>query len=154
MPWIVPMLSDRPGTYFTWKELTTTSTGLDNHPSAEHRVNLRMLCYALLDPLRAHIGRPLYITSAYRSEAVNAAVGGSVRSMHKRGLAADCKSKVLDCHALVRAVIDADLDFDQCIAYAPERGGHIHLGMTTGRPRRQVLWAPKGGGYEPYDHGL
>lgn len=154
MPWIVPTLSGKPGTYFTWKELTTTSTGLENVPTSEHRVNLKMLCCNLLDPLREHIGRPLYITSAYRSKAVNAAVGGSTRSFHMKGLAADCKSKTLDCHALVRAVIEADLDFDQCIAYAPERGGHMHIQMKLGRNRRQVLWAPKGGGYEPYDHDL
>ena len=152
VPWIVPMPSDRPGVHFTWKELTTTSTGLDNYPSTEHRNNLRMLCYSLLDPLRVHIGRPLYITSGYRSEAVNAAVGGSVRSYHLKGLAADCKSKVLDCHALIRAVIDSDIDFDQVIAYAPSRGGHIHIQMRLGRNRRQVLWAPKSGGYEDYNH--
>jgi len=148
------MPDGRPGEYFTWKELTTTSTGLPNDPVLEERVNIKILCSTALDPLRRHLGRPVRVTSGFRSEAVNTAVGGSKTSAHRKGLAADVKVSGLDAHALMRAVIDSDIPFDQAIAYATSRGGHLHLGLTTGRNRRQTLWAPKSGGYEAYDFDL
>ena len=157
MPWIVPMLSadvwkGKPGKWFTWGEMTSTSQKLPNVPDTTERINLRMLCYALLDPLREHLRRPVRVTSGFRSDAVNEAVGGSKSSAHRHGLAADIKVKGLDAHALMQAAIEADLDFDQAIAYHPSRGGHMHLGLATGRQRRQKLWARKSGGYEPYDN--
>ncbi len=151
MPWLVPMKGNRPGKFFSWRELTVTSTGLPNDPPPEFKINLRMLCYQCLDPLREHIGRPIHITSGYRSHEVNSKVGGSVRSFHTKGLAADFKVHNLTSSAIMRAVIDSDIPFDQCIAYAPERGGHVHLGFSMGKHRRQTLWAPKGGGYEAFD---
>lgn len=43
----------------------------------------------LLDQLRRLVGRPLHITSGVRCRAHNAAVGGSRRSQHMFGAAAD-----------------------------------------------------------------
>lgn len=44
-----------------------------------------------LQALRTRLGRPLIITSAYRSEAHNRAVGGSTNSFHVRGMAFDVR---------------------------------------------------------------
>ena len=154
MPWIVPMANHRPGKWFSWKELRVTSTGITNNPGPAERINLRMLVYQCLDPLREHLGRPVRVTSGYRCHAVNDAVGGSVRSFHTKGLAADIKVTGLDSHDIMRAVIDSDIPFDQAIAYDPSRGGHLHLGFSMGKLRQQKLWAKKGGGYEVYDFDL
>jgi uncharacterized protein YcbK (DUF882 family) len=43
----------------------------------------------LLESLRRDLDRPLYLTSAFRCEEHNKAVGGSPRSYHKKGRAAD-----------------------------------------------------------------
>jgi len=145
------MPDERPGEYFSWSEMTRTSTGLPNKPDSEQRVNLKCLCSTALDPLRRYLGKPVRVTSGFRSEAVNTAVRGSKTSAHRKGLAADIKVSGLDAHALMRAVIDSDIPFDQAIAYHPSRGGHLHIGLSTGRMRRQMLWAKAGGGYEPYD---
>ena len=51
-------------------------------------------------------------------------------------------------------MIDSDIPFDQAIAYDPSRGGHVHLGFSTGKLRYQKLWAKKGGGYPVYDFDL
>ena len=50
--------------------------------------NLRRLCVNVLQPLREALG-PVHVTSGYRPLAVNILVGGSSRSQHIDGLAAD-----------------------------------------------------------------
>ncbi|MCH9733306.1 MAG: peptidase M15 [Actinomycetia bacterium] len=149
------MPSGEPGEFFTWTEMTRSATatkrGLSNNPDLQQRVNLKMLCSTVLDPLRRHLGRPVSVTSGFRSDAVNEAVGGSKSSAHRKGLAADIEVKGLDAHAVMQAVLECDCEFDQAIAYAPSRGGHVHLGLATGRQRGQQLWAPASGGYEPYN---
>jgi hypothetical protein len=75
---------------FTLAELTATSHGkLQDAPSLEVIQNLQHLCIHVLQPLRDAIGRPVYITSGYRSAKLNARVGGVKNSYHLRGLAAD-----------------------------------------------------------------
>jgi hypothetical protein len=117
-----------------------------------------------LDPLREALGRPIRVTSGYRSEAVNAAVGGSKNSRHKTGEAADFKVGApeqgqvagtghLTHDELLKKIEELGLGFDQLIFYAPQRGGHAHVQICAGAPQRhrnQVLWAPASGGYEPY----
>lgn len=154
MPWLQPMTGKRPGVWFSWKELQVTSTGIRNVAPADARLNLRLLVHHCLDPLRVHLERPVHVTSGYRCHAVNDAVGGSVRSFHTKGLAADIKVKGLTAHDIMRAVIDSDIQFDQAIAYHANRGGHLHLGFSVGRLRSQRLWARKSGGYEVYDDDL
>jgi uncharacterized protein YcbK (DUF882 family) len=148
-------LDGRPGEFFSWAELTRTSTGLPNQPTPEHRTNLQVLVQVILDPLRAHLGRPVRVTSGYRSPEVNTRIGGSKTSAHMSGDAADIKVDGVDAHGIVAAlrVIAPPGGWDQVIAYAPSRGGHVHVGIRAGawpRHRQQVLWAPAGGGYEPY----
>ena len=143
----------RAGEFFTWEELTTTSTGLANVPDAMARNNLRYLCSEVLDPLRRHLGRPIRVTSGYRAPAVNRAVGGSATSAHVRGEAADIKVEGMTATDIVNALLGIGVQFDQAIAYAPIRGGHVHIGIKAGanaRQRRELLWAPEGGGYRPF----
>ena len=151
MTFIIPQVDGSPGECFSWSEMTTTSTGLANTPNATEKINLKILCSVALDPLRRHLGLPVRITSGFRSEAVNKAVGGSKTSAHRKGLAEDIKVRGLDAHALMQAVIVSDIPFDQAIAYHPSRGGHLHLGLSEGTNRKQMLWARKSGGYERYD---
>lgn len=143
----------KPGDFFTWYEFERTGTRLPNAAPTRARTCLMILCAYALDPLRRQVDKPLLITSGYRSPQVNAKIGGSKTSAHMTGEAADVKCPGLDAHDLVEAIRLADIDFDQVIAYAPSRGGHVHIGIKAGAPsrhRRQVLWAPASGGYEPY----
>ena len=75
---------------FTLAEMVATShKKLQDAPSMEVIQNLQHLCIHVLQPLRDAIGRPVYITSGYRSAKLNAKVGGVPNSYHLRGLAAD-----------------------------------------------------------------
>lgn len=79
--------------YFTLQELSRSQTaqrlGLDNTPTPEAVVGLTALVENVLDPLRQAYGKPIRITSGYRSYETNKAVGGSKTSQHKLGQAAD-----------------------------------------------------------------
>lgn len=63
--------------------------GIDMTPSSKVVANLALLCRDVLEPIRALVGGPLVITSGYRPEALNTAIGGAPNSDHIRGLSAD-----------------------------------------------------------------
>lgn len=50
------------------------------------------LCY-VLEAIRSHFGKPIIITSGYRTPEYNIKVGGAAKSQHMLGLAADIKIK-------------------------------------------------------------
>jgi uncharacterized protein YcbK (DUF882 family) len=50
--------------------------------------NVRLLA-TQLQALRDHIGIPIHLNSAYRTEAYNASIGGSPKSQHKLAKASD-----------------------------------------------------------------
>lgn len=50
----------------------------------------------LLERIRCHFGKPLYITSAYRTPEHNKKVGGKPNSQHLQGKAADFYVKGVD----------------------------------------------------------
>lgn len=54
----------------------------------ELEANVRLLAEQL-QALRDHIGIPIHINSAYRTEAYNEKIGGSPKSQHKLAKAAD-----------------------------------------------------------------
>lgn len=78
--------------YFTIEEMTRSNTatrhGWDNTPNAtQKRDLLRLMDY--LDGIREEFGEPIRVTSGFRSWDVNDAVGGSKKSQHLAGQAAD-----------------------------------------------------------------
>lgn len=73
--------------YFSVKDLTKTSTGINNLPDESYRDSLEKLA-RVLDTIYDKVG-PIRVASAYRSEEVNDAVGGSPTSRHLHGDAAD-----------------------------------------------------------------
>ena len=79
--------------FFTLEELTKSSTAkrlkIDNTPNAEILKNLQYGVDMVLDPLRRIIKKPIIITSGYRCEKLNKAVGGVSNSWHQLGNAAD-----------------------------------------------------------------
>jgi hypothetical protein len=142
--------------YFSWSELTRSTAahrlGLDNTPPPDAISALQRLVVAVLDPLRARVGRCVRITSGYRSEAVNRAVGGSRTSQHMAGEAVDLVVPGIHSRDVVAAIVRSGLPFDQAIWYDPERGGHVHVSHTTSRANRgEVLHAPAAGGYRTWN---
>ena len=146
----------QPGRYFTWGELTRSGTaadlGIDNSPPAAAQVELQALVARVLDPLRAALGRPVAVTSGYRSVALNQAIGGAQESQHMVGQAADVKVVGIAAVDLARRVRQLRLPVDQAIWYDVARGGQLHLShRSDGRNRGEYLHAPASGGFVSWE---
>ena len=81
---------------FTLQELTRTSRESLQNVNIEQATNdlavlqnLTDLAVKILQPIRDFYGKPVKVTSGYRSKALNIAVGGSQTSQHSHGEAAD-----------------------------------------------------------------
>ena len=148
-------MTERLGTYFTLDEFTRSATAArmqhPNQPPAEVVVSMRKLVSAVLDPLREEEG-PIRITSGYRAPDVNRALGGSTRSQHCTGEAADFKLvHEHDAERVAALVYEMGLPVDQCIWYEPEVGGHVHVSHTRhGHQRGQFLRCFKVDGEKRY----
>ena len=79
--------------HFTLEEFVYSETairkGIDNYPANEAITNLLMLCRDVLEPAREEYGKAMIISSGYRCEELNKAVGGAKTSQHMTGCAAD-----------------------------------------------------------------
>ena len=141
---------------FTLQELTHSNTavrlGIENTPDKEGIWNLTLLATELLQPIRDRIGA-LRVTSGYRSPELNAIFGAN-RSQHMLCEAVDLqfvKRGKMDNLQIYQAVIDLDLDFDQCILEFgdstqyndPMRPAWVHISWTVRENRNQVLVAYK-----------
>ena len=138
--------------HFTLEELIYSSTakakGLKNEPTQDHIENLKLLAQYVLEPIREKIGCPLVISSGYRSEKVNALVGGSKTSQHILGQAADIqifdktKTNTDLFNTIVEMIRSGEIQIGQCIA--EKVGGEIswvHISTPTDRLRKQILIA-------------
>ena len=101
--------------------------------------NINALVNNVLDPLRARIGRPIIITSGYRSQRVNELVGGSKTSQHLLGKAADIHVQGYTPQQMdmVYRTIQMYYDFDQLIFYPSKNIIHI---SWNGDKNRQESW--------------
>lgn len=149
--------NDRVTEHFTLAEMLRSATairlGLDNMPESDEIYdNIERMCSAL-ELVRAFYNKPVNVLSCYRSPQVNQAVGGSNSSAHMKALAADFTisdiSNIEVCSEL-SAIVE---DFDQII-YEFGESGWVHLGLSNGEPRHQILSAIKENGKTIYLPGL
>lgn len=126
--------------YFTFKELTYSNTALlksiDNVPGEQEIKALRALVDNILDPLREWYGKPIRVNSAYRSIALNEAVGGAKSSQHVNGQAADITAGSKAENKRLFDYIKENLPFDQLID--EKNFSWVHVSFSD-RNRRQLL---------------
>lgn len=99
------------------KSNTAIKYGIDNSPTDEHLENLEAIAQNVFQPLRDHFGKPIYVSSGYRSEALNERIGGSKTSQHSKGQALDLDAHVYGglTNAQLFAYIAEWVVFDQLI---------------------------------------
>ena len=140
--------------YFSIQELTKSATaqrlGIKNDPSIEVCQHLTALVDNILDPLREAYGKPIIVSSGYRCEKLNRAVGGSATSQHVKGEAVDIRSVVdtpEENKKLFDLIVKLGLPYDQLIN--EYNYDWVHVSFST-RHRRQKLMAIKTNGHTRY----
>src|SRR3982074_2682290 len=82
-------MAEQLSAHFTLEELTITNTGIANTANPTEKERLRSLA-AFMEKVRTVLGnKSITVTSAFRNEAVNNAVGGVSNSAHRLGYACD-----------------------------------------------------------------
>lgn len=126
--------------YFTFKEMiqsdTAESKGIENVPNWDQINALINLVKYVLEPLRALYKKPVYVSSGFRSEALNEAVNGSKTSQHMKGEAADITAGSKKANMKLFELIKDNLTFDQLIDESDY--SWIHVSFTKNN-RNQIL---------------
>jgi zinc D-Ala-D-Ala carboxypeptidase len=140
--------------HFTLSELifsqNAVRSGINNAPSSDVIRNLTRLA-GVLEQIRGLTGKPVSVSSGYRSPAVNSLTPGSAKnSAHVLGLAADINCFGMSPLALAQLIRDSAIELDQLIY----EGAWVHVGLSEGKPRRQVLTAYFVNGKASYRSGI
>ena len=131
---------------------TAKAKGIDNSPTNEHLRNLIEIANNIFQPLRDGIGKPIRISSGYRSEKLNKAVGGSKTSQHNKGQALDLVATTGFTNKDIFDYIKKNLEFDQLIfEFGTDKNPDwVHVSYNKGKNRNQVLKAIKKDGKTVY----
>ena len=141
--------------HFTLAELihsdTANAKGIDNTPDAAAEMNLAVLA-SVLEEIRHVCGdHPVTISSGYRCDALNRAVGGVSDSAHRYGLAADIVIPECGDPLHVAQLIEphmADWHIDQLINEEGGGGRWVHVGVAApGEVPRCQAMSMHGGTY-------
>ena len=137
---------------FSLEEMTVSEIGarrgLDNTPNATEISNL-VRTALLLEQVRALVKKPIIINSAYRSKAVNDAVGSKDTSQHRIGCAADIRVPGMTPKQVVEAIMKSDIPYDQVIREF-DSWTHISVPDSAARPPRKQALIIDRNGTRPY----
>ena len=121
------------------KSDTAQKNNIDNTPTDEQLDNIKFVAEQL-QLIRNTYKMPIFITSGFRSEELNKAVGGSKTSQHKDGLAVDInqgsKQRNHNLFKIIRKMIRLGLPVDQLID--EKEYSWIHVSFKQDNPREQV----------------
>ena len=131
--------------HFSYEELIHTDHRIfDNTPTDAELSNLVRLA-EFLEVVRSVLDdRAVLINSAYRSKAVNDAVGSKDSSQHRTGCAADIRVPGMTPDEVVKAIIASDLVYDQIIR-EHDRWTHVSIPLEGVVPRKIALIIDRSG---------
>ena len=152
---------ERVSKYVSYFELTHSNQAkalrISNIPNAEQLGNLKLVCTNIFDKVREHFGKPIGISSGFRSHELNTRIGGSKSSQHMEGKALDIDA---DIHGGINNkeifdYIKNNCTFDQLIwEFGSENApSWVHVSFNKDGNRGQILRAVKSGGrtvYQPF----
>jgi hypothetical protein len=147
--------------YITLQEAIKSNTAsvlqIQNIPNSEQIANLKLVCTEVFDKVREHFGKPIGITSGFRSAELNKRIGGSKTSQHMEGKALDIDGDILGgvSNKDIFEFIKNNCTFDQLIwEFGSENvPDWVHVSYNKGVNRKQILRAIKSNGkaiYKPY----
>jgi len=119
---------------------TADAMGISNKCNIEQAGNIQRLIAEVLDPLREAYGKPIRVTSGFRSPELNKAVGGSRTSDHMTGCAADIvgtPNNKKENKKLFELVQELGLSYDQLI---DEKGFRwVHVSFRSKETNRMMI---------------
>ena len=153
--------------HYTLGEMTKTGTGIPNIPSRVSIENLRNLCENWLEEMRYDYNtlyclkpgedyetsqsvESVIITSGFRSEDVNRAVGGSPSSNHLSGCAVDIRcagfeQAVRYATILLDIADDTGQDYDELFIERKKGGRYwLHFAVRPEDNRRKTMFLQVG----------
>jgi len=148
--------------HFTLAEMTRSDTAqrrqIRNVPDAAGIAKLKRVCETILEPVRAHFGKPVTVNSGYRSPALNRVIpGSSDTSQHTKCEAVDFEIPGFSNYEVAKWCRD-NLTFGQLILefYTPGQpsSGWVHCSLPTATKQNQVLTAIRKNGRTRYVPGL
>lgn len=99
------------------------------------RHNLQVLTDTVLDPARRAFGKAIRVNSGYRCAELNKVVGGSAKSQHLTGCAADIDGGTRkDNRRLAKLIVELGLPFDQLID--EKNYAWVHVSHNPDGPQR------------------
>ena len=116
---------------------TATRKGIANIPNEHEIKNMEIVAKACFEPLREWYGKPLKVSSFYRCEALNTAIGGSKISQHVQGKAIDIDTGSKTENEKLFNWAKANLKYDQLID--EYNFSWVHISFDLGHNRNQVL---------------
>lgn len=115
--------------YFSFRELIKTNQPLDNYPYSFTIVNNLHRLAMVLDCIREDAAMAICVNSAYRSAAVNAAVGGSATSYHLQGRAADIRPLLPNRPDLFEKLVNVVKSYEPILSEIIIHDNYIHLAI-------------------------
>lgn len=99
--------------------------------AVDNMLNLIVYC---LQPIREMLGKPVNISSGFRSAQLNKLVGGVSNSQHLEGKAADFTVKGESVAGIIFKIQTSNIEYDQLLN---EYDKWVHISFNKGNNRRQ-----------------
>jgi len=131
--WLYEMLESQTARRYEFEE--------QYEPTEKIIDNLKALCENILQPLRDDLKTSISVSSGYRCQRLNTAIGGASKSQHLTAHAADIQCFQIGNEELLKRIAKLKLPFDQMINefnYA-----WVHISYDPSKNRRQILEAYK-----------
>ena len=130
--------------------------GISNMPTPEHIANLKKVADNVFEKIREHFGRPILISSGYRSIDLNKIIKGAQSSQHSTGEAIDIDMDGTDVtNKEIFEFIKFNVSFDQLIwEFGTDKNPDwVHVSYeSSGKQRKQILRAKKINGKTIYEN--
>lgn len=135
----------------TWAEATKSNTaikrGIDNSPNEEQLANMKLVAEKIFQPLREHFGVAIGVSSFFRGEELNQAIGGAKSSQHMSGHAMDIDADIYGnlTNKMIFDWIVENVEFDTIIWEfgTNDEPAWVHVSYVEGGNRGRKLKAYK-----------
>lgn len=126
------------------KSDTATRKGIDNTPTEAQIASMKLVAEKCFEPIRANFDKPIHISSFFRCDKLNKAIGGVSTSQHGKGEAMDLDADTFGgvTNQEIFEWAKANLKYDQLIREGVNKdgtGGWIHISYKAKGNRQQTL---------------